>query len=92
MAEPVNVDEQPPTLQQPSTSQAPAEAAAAGEATLRRSDDKYAPTLFYGKSSEDGETYVAYTEHYKTDKHLSATGQPRRRAGQSVPTESPLHR
>jgi len=71
MAEPVNVDEQPPTLQQPSTSQAPAEAAAAGEATLRHSDDKYAPTLFYGKSSEDGETYVAYTEHYKTDKHLS---------------------
>jgi len=71
MAEPVNVEEPPPTPPQPSTSHAPAEAVAAGDAAPRRSDDKYAPTLFYGKSSEDAETYVAYIERYKAYKHLS---------------------
>jgi len=71
MAEPVNVEQPPPMPPQPSTLQAPAEAFATGEATLRCSDDKYAPTLFYGKSSEDTETYVAYIEHYKAYKHLS---------------------
>jgi len=63
MAEPRNP---PPTPPQPSTSHA-AEAVAAGDVTLRRSDDKYAPTLFYSKSSEDVETYIAY----KAYKHLS---------------------
>lgn len=66
MAEPVN---QPPTPQ-PSTSHA-AEAVAAGETTQRRNDDRYAPTLFYGKSNENAETYVAYIERYQVYKHLS---------------------
>jgi len=67
MAEPVNP---PPTPPQPSTSH-DAEAAAAGDITPRRSDDKYAPTLFYGKSNEDADTYVAYIERYQAYKHLS---------------------
>jgi len=67
MTEPVN---SPPTPPQPSTSHA-AEAVAAGDVTPRRSDDKYAPTLFYGKSNEDADTYVAYIERYKAYKHLS---------------------
>jgi len=67
MAEPVNP---PPTPPQPSTSHA-AEAVAAGETTQRRSDDKFAPTLFYGKSNEDADTYVAYIERYQAYKHLS---------------------
>jgi len=68
MAEPIN---QPPTSQ-PSTSHA-AEAVTAGETTHppRRNDDQYAPTLFYGKSNEDAETYVAYIERYQVYKHLS---------------------
>ena len=66
MAEPVN---QPPTSQ-PSTSHA-AEAVTAGETTQRRNDDRYAPTLFYGKSNENAETYVAYIERYQVYKHLS---------------------
>jgi len=67
MAEPENP---PPTPPQPSTSHA-AEAVAAGDITPRRSDNKYAPTLFYGKSNEDADTYVAYIERYKAYKHLS---------------------
>jgi len=43
MAEPMNVEEPPPTLPQSSTSHAPAEAiAATGDATPRRSEFKYA--------------------------------------------------
>jgi len=68
MAEAVNVEELSPTPPQPSTLHAPAEAV--GDATPRRRDDKYAPTLFYGKSSEDAETYIAYIERYKAYKHL----------------------
>jgi len=67
MAEPVNP---PPTPPQPSTSHA-AEAVAAGETTQRRSDDRYAPTLFYRKSNADADTYVAYIERYQAYKHLS---------------------
>jgi len=65
MAEPENP---PPTPPQPSTSHA---AEAVGNITPKRSDDKYAPTLFYGKSNEDADTYVAYIERYKAYKHLS---------------------
>jgi len=64
MAEPINP---PPTRPQPSTSHA-TEAVAAGDITPRRSDDKYAPTLFYGISRYDAETYI---ERYKAYKHLS---------------------
>jgi len=61
MAEPINA---PPTPPQPSTSHA-AEVVAAGDITPRRSDDKYAPTLFYGRSIDDAETYIGYIERYK---------------------------
>ena len=72
MAEPMNVEEPPPTLPQSSTSHAPAEAiAATGDATPRRSEFKYALTLFYSKSSKDAKTYIAYIGRYKKYKHLS---------------------
>jgi len=50
-----------------------AEADNAGTATVtnRRTDDKYEPSFFHGKSSKDAFEYVAYLEWYAAYKHLS---------------------
>ena len=48
-----------------------ADNAASATVTNRRTDDKYAPPFFHGKSSEDASEYVAYLERYAVYKHLS---------------------
>jgi len=53
------------------TQNAQGDNAATATVTNRRTDDKYAPSFFHGKSSEDASEYVAYLERYAAYKHLT---------------------
>jgi len=45
--------------------------AATATATNRRTNDKYAPSFFHGKSFEDASEYAAYLQRYTAYKHLT---------------------
>jgi len=64
-------------MEQPQHNEAAAQQNAQGDnaatatVTNRRTDDKYAPSFFHGKSSEDAIEYAAYLQRYAAYKHLT---------------------